>query len=1699
MEDGFESNIQPSEHVKNGDVNSIMANFPEGTVTEAKDEKNSTEPSKVNGEHNQECEESNSNLYQDSYSSESDALVIDESIPKKKKIRGKYIKKNKESVRRTSEKENEVFTGSSDIQEKLSSDKTTSESIRDFLTNDQSNNKKVEISSHNLDIGTENSSGDNLESKENFNLNADNLESSDNKVYECDNLRISSELNSKEVLTHSNPYFNESLFELSQLHHAREETTLTNTNITNREINSNLSRSSKRAKPKPKLKEYAQYLGLQPAVQFKCPKCGKSGFESLSSLQDHFLQCNAVQTLEKTTENENISGFKLTRKVFLCSACGTYYENWNLYMHMLEYHRRYICLYCLGMFSILDDLCQHIQTRHNLEPGVKNSLEDFYNTYTEPCYVVCCECNRQFNEHDNFFYHNCVPVKSSGKNKTKPIKQIIAPENHVTGDSIMVPQESPQADNSENQDKSICEDNADCVVEGKKGVYCDKQQSEVRQVDSAKHNLSETETSRNSVSDYCENTKESESVKGTIPEEVDIKKHISTDYEEETKENCSDNILDCEQDSFDSNKNSGVENHNSTENTMDIEDNFSDNNKELDDEVRDEEDEVETRKVPKLSLKLPKPNDYPDPEDSDDSDKIAMDVENNESENEIDLDKSDTDQTREQVDEEPEKTDKTSEISYPIAGPDIPIVEIELDQPLDKMDIRILLQKCLQATAPTCIYCNHSRRIAVNGKQLGLHAIAEHRYSAINKSITAEELIPESFNSRIKESLEQLQQVFFNLDSGVSEEAVTFSHVFECFLCHYSTTVHKELYLHNRKFHSKNLLLCIMCKSNFYSYSELICHLCPGVYILDYDLQFRCCMCVSDDLPSSFRLMVHLRKRHNVCDVCLEMCHCQYKLSNHVWKHKLHHFCYRCGIAYRNKPDITRHLFWKHGTESVLCKKCLQKKWPHVYHFCVPPISFTCEECNLIFSKAVSLKVHKRIHTEEKKHPCSWEDCSESFISKKLMEKHLKRHTDPPEEENADDDAKEDSHNKDEDTEAAKIEQEKKDGDESAKPVKPKVDVYDLPELNLSESDSSDSETETEKVTTEDSRDINKTENITLENDEGSNSKDLEQKSQQVDTIHEEKSEDILQPVDDTSSSVMQDIWDNFKNYQANKEKLDSMFTSDGDTKVDEPYVPDIPIPIIEEPQQLTWEIALRDHDYCAPSPKEPTDAIIEVKPALESTERVDHDYCFQTENETREEPDNDKTVPKASKDAPIQVTNKSPTRKRTSSSSSSSSDSDSSCACGSSCSCSNSSSDSSSSSSDSSNSDSSTEEGMKRQQQRRLKRKERNKATNKQPEPKVDVVTNEKPSISIEMPINESDLETTESETDEEFYDREPQKIAKKVLEERRAQLLAEMGPNILPNGSFIESTSRPPTPPAGTVDEEEQPKKKKKTKKRKKKKSEKRDSLENRTYSATLIMDSDPIDQIPTPPYYHQFHQVEKQSPVAPVTLSLSRNSPAPQTPPLNVSVETPTLLRQDSTASDTSLRASKRRRVPNKFYGYSSDEDGEKPKRNKVEINKTIPAPASPMLVPPLTIKTGQSSMAVPPRPPIVEPITLRLPRPTHPTNDFKIQRKSSIPPIRLFPPKIPPSHSRDESGTDSNDSDIDEPVQPTEPAKPAQPQLYCYCRCPYDEVSEMIGCDSSDCQIEWFHFECVGIMVPPKGQWFCPDCRKKKQQQRRELLS
>lgn len=65
----------------------------------------------------------------------------------------------------------------------------------------------------------------------------------------------------------------------------------------------------------------------------------------------------------------------------------------------------------------------------------------------------------------------------------------------------------------------------------------------------------------------------------------------------------------------------------------------------------------------------------------------------------------------------------------------------------------------------------------------------------------------------------------------------------------------------------------------------------------------------------------------------------------------------------------------------------------------------------------------------------------------------------------------------------------------------------------------------------------------------------------------------------------------------------------------------------------------------------------------------------------------------------------------------------------------------------------------------------------------------------------------------------------------------------------------------------------------------------------------------------------------------------------------------------------------------------------------------------------------------------------------------------------------------AATNPTGMDLDLPVDPNEPT---------YCVCNQVSYGEMIACDNPGCKIEWFHYGCVGLREPPKGNWYCPDC-------------
>ncbi|KAL2116391.1 hypothetical protein VTJ04DRAFT_8558 [Mycothermus thermophilus] len=51
------------------------------------------------------------------------------------------------------------------------------------------------------------------------------------------------------------------------------------------------------------------------------------------------------------------------------------------------------------------------------------------------------------------------------------------------------------------------------------------------------------------------------------------------------------------------------------------------------------------------------------------------------------------------------------------------------------------------------------------------------------------------------------------------------------------------------------------------------------------------------------------------------------------------------------------------------------------------------------------------------------------------------------------------------------------------------------------------------------------------------------------------------------------------------------------------------------------------------------------------------------------------------------------------------------------------------------------------------------------------------------------------------------------------------------------------------------------------------------------------------------------------------------------------------------------------------------------------------------------------------------------------------------------------------------------------------VYCYCN--QGSYGEMVACDGEGCPREWFHLECVGLRVAPRGnaKWYCEDCKKR----------
>lgn len=1132
------------------------------------------------------------------------------------------------------------------------------------------------------------------------------------------------------------------------------------------------------------------------------------------------------------------------RKLFLCSECNLHFNlKSHLFRHFYDVHKKFTCLYCCGLFLDGHSLEKHLVKKHDVQKNVfydEKMMRYFLSANMMPVdsaskvlHMICCECGALLDLNNRIEDHPCK-CKATSTPETaimyQPTPEVM--DNHAPPNlgfvEVHQPPEPPPTPPSEPPAKLV--------------------PKITLRIPRAFQNFSSKpmesdEDSGDEMSDSDDNSKEYDSFAKSNDSSF-------SDHENDEKINTSTflpslklkikNLGSSNPESFLENLPQLMESQQTTTTTQSVEHDLIDNN--------EPEEQCKSHEVF---------------EPSEQQQQQVEELERFEPEEEMEME------------EEEDQGITIDGMKLIPAGDDVLTIEISLSENILEMPIIVLLKSLLRSSFKYCLYCNHARKIVVNGRALALHFITSHRFNISFVSDDEKAAVSlETLVLKIQNHVKELDNTFFNLDTydntnhEMIEGHVTISHdkLYECFQCRFQTPIHKELYLHNRKMHQKSLISCLMCKTPFYSYSELLCHICPGVaHKQGYmDFKFYCCLCNLNEIPSAFRLMIHLRKKHFACDVCLEKCSDQAKLSSHVWKHKLFHLCYRCNICYRSKADITKHLFWKHGTQGIECRKCLQKKWPHVYHFCAPPSEFKCNQCEKVFSKAISLKVHMRLHEEDgAKYECTELECEKKFIAKKLLIRHLERH-------------KIEKMTEEEQKEVYKstiivpveipegcctrampivfnrlstraLQNKVKKTQEEVPKVKEPVEEtitpppsventkkpIDIPksELNLSESSDSDSDSSSDSDTDKKVKQKNSIESLAarleaeLDEDDLEPEKDLKEQATTSEAIVDEKK--VKEP-EKKHNSDQQDWEEVISEVSSNKHIVN-------------PEVKD----------KVKIHVCQSDHDYA--------------------------ELCYTDEHKNVDE--------YAKKVVPfVKNTAENPFAEFSSSSSSDSSDSSS-----------NSSSSSSSSSGTSTETMSSSEASTAKVNEKNKKRnkkftkKRQKKAKQQQEEPPVP----EEPR-DPDLLIYDSDLLTNESDTDEDFYDEHPLKLDSDLSEKRKMLSKGDIFDGIVEN-------SRPSTP---SLPEEERITKKQK----KKRKQHKKNKLDKTAEFQQL-----------QPQEANQIRNL-LQNQFAP---SLNNDFINVSQVPSKASSATSSRMNSDS-ENPPNIKRSQRKRVPNKFYGYTSGDE-------------------------------------------------------------------------------------------------------------------------------------------------------------------------------
>uniref|UniRef100_A0A0K8VDG4 Inhibitor of growth protein 3 n=1 Tax=Bactrocera latifrons TaxID=174628 RepID=A0A0K8VDG4_BACLA len=127
---------------------------------------------------------------------------------------------------------------------------------------------------------------------------------------------------------------------------------------------------------------------------------------------------------------------------------------------------------------------------------------------------------------------------------------------------------------------------------------------------------------------------------------------------------------------------------------------------------------------------------------------------------------------------------------------------------------------------------------------------------------------------------------------------------------------------------------------------------------------------------------------------------------------------------------------------------------------------------------------------------------------------------------------------------------------------------------------------------------------------------------------------------------------------------------------------------------------------------------------------------------------------------------------------------------------------------------------------------------------------------------------------------------------------------------------------------------------------------------------------------------------------------------------------------------------------------------------------------------------------------------LPQPLKAEAHEKEHPTTSSAAVSCLSTPLQPTKTTNSIATQYSYSSIYDNVMLTPPDLPSdEDEVLCYnsnepryCICNQVSYGSMIACDNKLCPYEWFHFQCVGVIRPPKGKWYCPLCKASMQKSR-----